>query len=45
MKYVFIVNPSAGTENSVGAISEAINRSERKDQCEIYVTKGVNDAT
>ena len=45
MKYVFIINPSAGTENSVGMIREAVNRSEKKDQCEIYVTRGVNDAT
>ena len=40
MKYVFIINPSAGTENSVGMIREAVNRSEKKDQCEFTGRKG-----
>ena len=45
MKYIFVVNPRAGTENSVKEIETAIAASQRKDLCEIYVTKSEKDAT
>jgi len=45
MKYLFIVNPFAGEGKSEETIKEAIAASKHKDECEIYETQGVNDAT
>ena len=45
MKYVFVVNPRAGEANSEYAVRKAIDDSDVKDKCEIYITQGVEDAT
>lgn len=45
MKYVFIINPVAGNGGGQQAVSEAIAKSPRKDDCEIYETKAIDDAT
>ena len=45
MKYVFVINPHAGEVNAEAAIREAIETSEHKDSCEVYLTRGVEDAT
>ena len=45
MRYVFILNPHAGTENSRDMVRQAIERSSKKDLCEFYETKAENDAT
>lgn len=44
MKYVFIVNPKAGSQDTASIIQEAIMKSKHKDECEVYMTKGVGDA-
>lgn len=45
MKTIFIVNPKAGAESVEKKIGEAVLKLPMKDMCEIYVTKGVGDAT
>ena len=45
MKYVFIINPAAGNGEGENKIREAVRELPEKDQCTIYLTKGVNDAT
>ncbi len=45
MKTVFIVNPKAGGENAEQRIREAVEKLSVKDDCSVYVTKGVGDAT
>ena len=45
MKYVFLVNPFAGKGESEQLIRDGINKSTQKDDCEIYLTKAVGDAT
>ena len=45
MKYVFVINPRAGEANSEYAVRKAIENSEVKNSCEIYITQGVEDAT
>ena len=44
MKYYFVINPMAGENNSEEIIKEKINNSFLKNDTEIYITKGVNDA-
>lgn len=43
MKYIFIVNPSAGEENNLEKIKKEISNNSLKDDCEIYVTKSLKD--
>ena len=45
MKYIFIINPLAGEGKSEQLIRDGINKSNKKDSCEIYLTKAVGDAT
>ena len=45
MRYVFIVNPFAGSGDSEALIREAVNNSKPTDECEIYLTKAPEDAT
>lgn len=45
MKYFFVVNPKAGEGKSESIIRAAIAELPQKDDCEVYVTKSVNDAT
>lgn len=45
MKTIFIVNPKAGSDSAEQKIREAIEKLPMKDDCEVYVTKGVGDAT
>ena len=45
MKYIFIVNPHAGEEDNAANIRAQIEALENKDDCEIYITKAVGDAT
>lgn len=45
MKYVFLVNPHAGEGKNLEMVREGIAKSAKKDDCEIYQTKGVGDAT
>lgn len=45
MKYVFIVNPLAGEGKSEETIRSAISVLTEKDNCEMYVTKTIDDAT
>lgn len=45
MKYIFVVNPVSGAGSSEAAIREAIENLPEKDQCQVYVTAGVGDAT
>lgn len=45
MRTVFIVNPKAGSDSAEQKIREAIERLPMKDECSVYVTKGVGDAT
>ncbi len=45
MKSIFIVNPRAGEGKAQQVIRETVEKLEKKDECEIYLTKGVNDAT
>ena len=45
MRYVFVVNPKAGAGTAEQTVREAVNALPEKDLCEIYVTKGLKDAT
>lgn len=45
MQYIFIVNPCAGHGDHVRAVSEKIAALAEKDNCALYETKGVGDAT
>lgn len=45
MKYIFIVNPHAGEEDHAAIIRSQIESLPQKDDCEIYITKAVGDAT
>ena len=45
MKYIFIVNPHAGEEDHAAKIRAQIETLPQKDDCEIYITKAVGDAT
>ncbi len=45
MRTIFIVNPKAGSGSAEQKIREAIERLPMKDECEVYVTRGVGDAT
>ena len=45
MKYFFIMNPKAGAGTAGEVIRKAIETLPEKEQCEIYETKGVRDAT
>ena len=45
MKYVFIVNPRAGAENTAEKLRAAVDKLPEKDDCEVYVTKAQRDAT
>lgn len=45
MKYIFIINPVSGAGNAEELIRSAVEALPEKEQCEIYVTKGVGDAT
>lgn len=44
MRYVFIINPSAGGSNSEKQIRQQIERLPEKDDCLIHVTTGSEDA-
>ena len=44
MKFVFILNPKAGSGLAEQAIRDGIEKSDKKDCCEIYFTKAVGDA-
>ena len=45
MKYIFIINPVAGSGEGIKKIKDAIEKFSEKDLCEIYMTKGPCDAT
>jgi len=45
MKYIFIVNPLAGEGKSQSIIPSAIENIPQKKYCEVYITRGVGDAT
>ena len=45
MKYVFIVNPRAGAENTEAKIKAAIAGLPESEDCDVYVTKAPRDAT
>jgi len=45
MKYVFVINPHAGESNDAEKIKAMIDKLPQKKDCEVYVTKGVLDAT
>lgn len=45
MKFVFIINPKAGSGAALNQLKAAINALPEKDQCEIYETKCPGDAT
>lgn len=45
MKYVFIVNPHAGADDTTAKLKAAVNALPEKDDCEVYVTKASGDAT
>ena len=45
MKYIFVINPLAGSGGAEEKLREAISALPEKDDCEIYVTKSVGDAT
>ena len=44
MKYLFVVNPKAGETDSEGKIRYEISLLPEKEDCEVYVTKGVGDS-
>ncbi len=44
MKHIFIVNPASGKKNSLKSIQAKIDAMRDEFDCEIYVTKGPNDA-
>ncbi len=45
MKYIFIVNPISGSQNSEEEIRQAVSNSKHKDEAAVYVTTGEKDAT
>jgi len=45
MKYIFVVNPMAGAGGAEEKLRAEIDALENKDECEIYVTRAVGDAT
>lgn len=45
MKYIFVVNPLAGEGGTEEKLRAQIEQLPEKDDCEIYVTKAVGDAT
>ena len=45
MKYIFVVNPMAGEGGAEEKLRAAIEALPQKDECEVYVTKAVGDAT
>ncbi len=45
MKYVFIINPAAGTGDKEEELKVAIAKLPEKDDCDIYFTKSSGDAT
>ena len=45
MKYVFVVNPLAGSGEGVKHIQDTAAALPEKDLCEVYVTRAVGDAT
>lgn len=45
MKYIFVLNPLAGEGKAEGLIREGISKAKQKDDCEIYLTKAMGDAT
>lgn len=45
MKYIFVVNPFAGQGQSENMVRSAIEKLPQKDDCEVYITKAVGDAT
>ena len=45
MKYIFIVNPHAGAEDNEQKIREQIAALPNAQECEVYITKAVGDAT
>ena len=45
MKYIFIINPHAGEQDNAAQIRAQIEALPQKDDCEIYLTKAVGDAT
>lgn len=44
MRYIFIINPKAGTQDRESALRAAVEALPQKDQCGFYTTKGVGDA-
>ena len=45
MKYVFVVNPYAGSGEGAKMIQETIDTLPEKDLCSVYTTRAVGDAT
>lgn len=45
MRYVFIINPKAGTQDRAEELRAAVAALPQKEQCEFYTTKSVGDAT
>ncbi len=45
MKYIFVVNPLAGAGGTEERLRAQLDTLPEKDDCEIYVTKAVGDAT
>jgi len=44
MRYIFIINPKAGTQDREQELRAAVAALPQKDLCEFYTTKGVGDA-
>lgn len=45
MKYIFVVNPLAGAGGTEERLRAQIEKLPEKDDCEVYITKAVGDAT
>ena len=45
MKTIFIMNPCAGEQSGLAGLHEKLARCDKRDSCEIYITKGPLDAT
>ena len=45
MRYVFIINPKAGSQDRSEELKATVAALPQKDQCEFYFTKSVGDAT
>ena len=45
MKYIFVANPKAGSGEGIEKIRSAIEALPEKDQCIMYLTRAVQDAT